>query len=146
MNLSEHAEQALVVSQLRQIGVLCFSVPNEGASTAAGHARLAQRGRLKGAPDLLILSPPARLMHSAVDCSEPTPPWRGIAIEFKRRTGKQRDVAPEQTGTLLRMQELGWHTLVSFGAKPALDFLHALGYPVGTLGPPLPDMPVSGMS
>lgn len=127
MNLSEHAEQELVVRQLRESGYLVLSVPNEGQRTAATAARFAQRGLLPGAPDLLVLDPPPGYAGR---------PWVGLAIEFKRKKGGR--LQANQDAVLLRMNGLGWLTLVAYGAAAALEQLHLLGYRVGRLGPPLP--------
>mgnify|MGYP001578088371 CR=1 FL=1 len=141
MTLSEHAEQALVVRQLRESGYLVLSIPNEGKRTGASAARFAQRGLLPGAPDLLVLDAP---QSSSATWAAPPPtvrdpglhagrPWVGLAIEFKRAKGGR--LQDNQGAVLLRMNKLGWLTLVAHGATEALEQLHALGYRVGRLGP-----------
>ena len=117
--LSEHAEQALVVTQLRLLGILCASIPNDAKRSVVGAVRAKQRGLTAGAPDLVIFTPTAKAP-------------RGVALEFKRRNGGKSE--PEQERFLADLRKLGWVAEVVHGAPEALWFLHDLGYPVGTIG------------
>lgn len=117
--LSEHAEQALVVSQLKQLGILCASIPNDAKRSLVGAVRAKQRGLTTGAPDLLVFTPTPRAP-------------RGVALELKPRNGGKS--SPEQERFLADLRALGWVAEVVHGAPEALWFLHDLGYPVGTIG------------
>ena len=136
---SESWEQGVVVEQLRVLGILCASIPNDAPRTTLGHVQAKRRGLTAGAPDLLIFAPP------------PAFPWaRGVALEFKKRSTRERAVAradeadgakalgatPDQLKFLADLEKLGWKTAVVAGAPAALAFLKELGYPVATVGPP----------
>jgi hypothetical protein len=117
--LSEHQEQALVVNQLRMLGILHCSIPNDGKRTQLAAVRAKQRGLTPGAPDLLVLK------------TTPRAP-KGVALEFKKRSGGKEDA--EQVRFLAELRKEGWVAEFVHGAPQALWLLHDLGYPVGTIG------------
>jgi hypothetical protein len=117
--LSEHAEQSLVVTQLRMAGILCASIPNDGKRSLVGAVKAKQRGLTAGAPDLVVFTP------------TPLAP-KGVALEFKKRSGGHTD--PGQERFLAELRTLGWVAEVVHGAPQALWLLRDLGYPVGTIG------------
>lgn len=117
---SEHAEQALVVRQLGECGILYAAIPNDGKRTEQAARGAKQRGLVAGAPDLLVFTrPPKR------------PEARGVALEFKRVHGGTED--PKQIRFLARLREEGWVAEFVHGAKDALELLHELGYSTGRL-------------
>jgi hypothetical protein len=112
----EHFEQAVVVSWLRAMGILCCAIPNAARRSPALAAMLKAQGMSAGAPDLLIFTrPPLR------------PDARGVAIEMKAGKGKATDM---QTAWLLALREQGWVAEVCNGASEALELLASLGYRV----------------
>lgn len=117
--LSEHAEQALVVTQLRMAGILCASIPNDSKRSLVGAVKAKQRGLTAGAPDLVVFTPTPRAP-------------KGVALEFKKRGGGKTD--PAQERFLKELRDIGWVAEVVHGAPQALWLLHDLGYAVGTIG------------
>lgn len=118
----EQWEQEQVVEQLRTLGVLCTAVPNDAPRSKLGHVLAKRRGVTRGAPDLLVFTPP------------PAEPWRrGVAIEMKKRKGGV--TSGDQESFLADLAALGWATYVAHGAQDALAFLSSLGYAVAVLGP-----------
>ena len=120
-HISEHAEQALVVSQCRMVGILCASIPNDGKRSSKTAAIAKQRGLTSGAPDFLVFTVPPK-----------APQYRGVALEFKRRDGGKED--EKQKKFLADLRAEGWYAEFVNGAPAALWVLKDLGYPVGTIG------------
>lgn len=111
----EDAEQKALVKHLRLHRIAVMSVPNEGKRSVAGHRRMEALGRLKGAPDLVLLT---------------LAPKDGlpVAIEMKGGGGS---VAPAQKKAHATMRAEGWHVAVCWSCREAVEFLRGLGYPLG---------------
>lgn len=92
-------------------------MPNEGKRTYHAAAALNEQGLKKGFPDNIISAKP----H---DAFQP----RGIAIELKRRDGRDSDVSLDQRAWLAALEACGWVTFVAFGAQAAIDWLVSLGF------------------
>ena len=75
------------------------------------------QGVTPGIPDLLIVDRPPNHPH-----------YVGIAMELKRANGKPSDIRPEQMLWLERFEQRGWISVVSFGARAAIDWLRLQGY------------------
>lgn len=114
----EHAEQVIVVAQLRLAKILHCAVPNGGyALSAQAGKRMVDAGLSAGAPDLVVFdSPPS------------APGNRGVAIEMKRVGGAKP--SPEQQQWHADLEARGWIVLVCYGAIQALNELARLGYRV----------------
>jgi hypothetical protein len=82
-------------------------------------------------PDFLIFSPPPNRSTLATTSDGHGGalhvPVRGVAIEMKRRSGKDR-ATKEQIQWIDRLQECGWIAIVCYGAEVAARELRALGY------------------
>lgn len=116
---SEHSEQVLVVRKLRNAKIWYCAVPNGGKRNRGEAIKLTQEGVRRGAPDLLIFdAPPNR-----PDCV-------GTALEMKRQGGSESNLSREQVKWLAALEKRGWHTLVGYGARDALEKLQDAGYPV----------------
>lgn len=115
--LGELAQQATVVSALRNAGHVFAAIPNGHVRSKRQHLQARQEGVSAGMPDLLIFDPPPNL-PSAV----------GVALEMKRKSGRSRDVRKNQRSWLRDLADRGWVPVVGYGALDALCQLMALGY------------------
>ena len=113
--LTESQEQNAVARYLDKNGFLWAHVPNERAN-AVQRFRLKQAGVKPGVPDILIFSATPERFGAA----------RGVAIELKRRTGRPRDVKPNQWNWLESLMKNGWLTYVAFGAKDAVKYIREI--------------------
>lgn len=114
----EHWEQVQVVKALVRAGATFSAVPNGGFRARREAAMLKAEGVQKGMPDLLIFTPP------------PVGGYVGVALEMKRRDGRQKELRDEQRKWLARLEGHGWKSLVGWGAMDALGKLRDLGYDV----------------
>lgn len=116
----EDAEQIMLVQWLALHGIKFFSVPNEAAlKSARSRYALMQKlfamGLLKGAPDLVLITPPP-----SMNCH--------VAIEMKRGAPKAGKVSENQRSVHLDMRQDNWGVLVAYGCDDAIKQLTELGY------------------
>jgi hypothetical protein len=116
--ISEHFEQVQVAKALRRAGLVFCAVPNGGFRVTREAGRLKAEGVQKGVPDLLIFTPPPG--GSSV----------GVALEMKRRDGRPGDLRKAQKEWLGTLSDLGWDTMVGWGAIDAIQKLRDLGYEI----------------
>ena len=114
----EHWEQVMVVKALSRCNAVYCAVPNGGFRVRREAAMLKAEGVQKGMPDLLIFTPP------------PDSDYVGVALEMKRRDGRQSDLREDQRRWLEKLESLGWKTIVGRGAMDAIQKLKELGYAV----------------
>lgn len=105
MPAHEHAHQVAVVKWLRSHGIMCFAVPNAAKRSYRLAKYLQADGLLAGAPDLMVVTVPP------------------IAVEMKTPTGK---LSQAQMATHDSLCKAGWHVVVGYGAKDAVDKLGIL--------------------
>jgi hypothetical protein len=111
---TEAAEQRMVAAWLNARRLCWLHPPNEGRRSVVTGAHLRSLGLKKGAPDVLVFTPPPGKFGIV-----------GVAIEMKRRNGTASGVRPEQRDWLDQLKELGWATCVAFGADDAIAFLES---------------------
>lgn len=109
---TEAVEQRMVAHYLDLRKLLWLHVPNEGKRNPVTGAILRGLGLKRGAPDVLIFTPPPR-MHGIV----------GLAIEMKRCKPHHSSVSDEQKAWLAALSEAGWRTYVAYGAADAIRFV-----------------------
>lgn len=115
--VSEHWEQVQIAKALSRAKIVFCAVPNGGFRIRREAAMLKAEGVQQGVPDLLIFTPPP---GGGV----------GVALEMKRRDGKPSDLRKSQQEWLTKLQGLGWHTIVGWGAMDAIEKLRELGYEI----------------
>jgi hypothetical protein len=114
----EHWEQVMVVKALSRCNAVYCAVPNGGYRTQREAGMFKAEGVQKGMPDLLIFTPP------------PSGDFVGVALEMKKRNGKQSDLRESQRKWLSTLEDLGWKSIVGWGAMDAIEKLKDLGYEI----------------
>jgi len=113
---SEHQEQVRVVEWCRCRGILAMSIPNGANLPPRERAKLISEGLERGAPDILIRTPPPA-----------APGVRMVGVEMKRRAGGVLSQA--QRAWIASVAGMPWwRVLVCAGARDAVEQLRALGY------------------
>jgi hypothetical protein len=133
---SEEREQAVVCRWLDINGIQYFAVPNGGARSKATAGKLKATGVKPGIPDIIIVDRPTKCHipeghlphppgagHRGQPCGKAAV---GVALEMKRMVGGR--LSPEQREWMLKLEQLGWITLLGNGAAHAIEQLTALGY------------------
>jgi hypothetical protein len=103
-----------VVAELRRAGVAFFHVPNEGKHSPQYRAKLARLGVSPGVPDLIIVTPPPKLLLR-----------HGAALELKAPRGR---ASKAQVEWLEEFGRRGWATAVTYDLDEALGVLRLWGY------------------
>ena len=123
----EAREQAYLVRELRRVKLM-FNAQSNGVPLSGKASRDAwTAGVQKGAPDLLIFTPPPE--H---------PEARGVALELKvvskrpktDRAHRFSGAEPHQKVYLEALEAIGWRCYVCYGGVHALEILKDEGYPV----------------
>ena len=112
--MSEAREQVALAQALDRARLLWCHVPNGGRRDERTARLMRASGVKSGVPDVLIFTPPPRLVSA-----------RGVALELKAGKG---DLGPEQREWLGALGALGWVTVVAWGVDSAVEQLKALGY------------------
>jgi hypothetical protein len=117
VNLSEHQEQATVVSWIERNypEILYFAVPNGASLAGRGRQmnKLKAEGLLPGAADLVIL--------------EPRGGWHGALLEMKTETGQ---LHCNQAWFIAQAEQRHYFTIVAHGAAEAIAMIgDYLGWP-----------------
>ncbi|KPJ59085.1 MAG: hypothetical protein AMJ46_12525 [Latescibacteria bacterium DG_63] len=118
---TEHQEQVALADWLDKVVGKhgWFHVPNEGIRDPRLGAKLKRAGLKPGVPDIVILVPPPAVREAGI--------WyRGTVLELKARDGARP--TPGQRAWLDAFHDLGWVTLVSYGAQHAVEQLRSMGY------------------
>lgn len=118
----EAHESAGLSQWLRAHGITHCHVPNEALRTSRQGWVAKWMGLENGVPDHLIFDIPPAM-----------PTVRGVAIEMKSRRAQSRRMRDEQRDWLIRLEQIGWLTRVTYGCGEAIEWLHSLGY--GTITP-----------
>lgn len=116
----EDREQKWIAQLLGALRLRWCHVPNEAKRSVVGHVEQRRKGLAKGAPDILIFTPPP---------SDPSA--RGVAIELKRRRAKgvsHRGATDEQLEYLAGLEACGWRVRVCEGLDETRAFLASLGW------------------
>jgi len=117
---SELSEQIEVCKALDRAKIAFFAVPNGGRRNRGEAIRMKASGVKSGVPDLVIVE------HT-------TDAPKGTVLEMKREGGVPGDVTANQRAWLASFEQLGWRTVVGFGAEDALGKLRELGYVLALL-------------
>lgn len=123
--MTEHDHQAMIVKWLRAHGHECFAVPNEqgGSGQYRRASWLRAQGKLKGAPDLVVME----LAPVVGVKSEDKPQnWAPVAIETKKPKGPAAE--EHQRKVHKRMRAAGWIVLTPKGYDDAVAQLKGLGF------------------
>lgn len=115
--LGELNQQATVVSLLKRYGACFAAIPNGHVRTKRQNIQATQEGFAPGMPDLLIFDAPPNLPDAV-----------GVALEMKRKSGRSRDVRPNQRKWLRDLADRGWVPVAGYGALDAIAQLIVLGY------------------
>ena len=108
----ETLEQRALVTVLRAARLRFFAVPNEGRHSAAAHNHFKTLGRTAGVPDLILVD------RAPID-------GLPVAIEMKALKGK---LTKPQKEFHAQMIDAGWHVIVGYGFRDAVDQLRQLGF------------------
>ena len=149
---TESSEQRDLVKHLRRSRLLFCSVPNGANVTHKERSRLVAEGLVRGVPDLLVFSSPARPPSAPPDLTPEEAdaaaaialllaalpnPWkvlkaigfpRGAAVELKRQSGGV--VSPAQLRWIERLDTEGWWAGVAKGSSAARALLQSWGWGV----------------
>ncbi|MDR1081334.1 MAG: VRR-NUC domain-containing protein [Deltaproteobacteria bacterium] len=103
---SEYAEQVAVCQWLARArpDVFWFAIPNGGSRHLHEAVKLKNSGVRPGVPDLFVAA--AR------------PPWQGLFLEMKRRSGST--VSPAQRKVMAVLEAAGYRAAVCRGADEAV--------------------------
>ena len=115
---SEHDEQCVLVEALEMLGCRYFAIPNYRKLDKGFvlWTYLLKEGFAKGIPDVFVC--------------EARPPYHGMFIEMKRRSGGV--VSPEQNEWHAALRARGYYVTVARGAGEAIS--EATNYLRGTPG------------
>lgn len=112
---TEDYELRRLAGWLDKKAILWCHVANEGQNKWQYRAKMANRGVKPGVPDVLIFSPPPKVVGA-----------RGVAIELKRVKGGT--VSRYQKDWLDRLEQADWLTHIAKGHENAIIYLKELGY------------------
>ena len=90
-------------------GRVMYAIPNGGRRDAATGARLKAEGALAGVPDVFLAAP--------------IPPYSGLYIEMKRKTGGR--ATPAQKAMLATLESSGYAVAVCYGWRQAAEAIEA---------------------
>lgn len=153
----EDLEQREVCTFLDKLGVLYCAIPNGGKRGKIEAARMKALGTKRGAPDLLIFTPPKITVEWHAELRlrldsgtrRPTEPlnwmWpetsalvsrglgqflvpRGVALEMKRSDATMSDISLDQGAFGRRLMLQGWYWFAARGADEAIAELMRLGF------------------